>query len=273
MQVITLTTDIGQQDYLVGAIKGQLLSVDPALHIHDITHYLSPSNYPQAAYVCSNAFKYFPKESFHIIILNLFENDAKQILIAKYKDQYIACPDNGILTMIAGERPKEIIAIDISDQNTLLEFTQKIAAVVRKINDGTSFSSLGEKIGSINEKYPLRATIGNNWMEGQILFIDQFENVVINITKDEFEDQRKNRPFKIVFKRDEVIDTIHNNYSSVFEGEKLAWFNSAGYLEIAINKGNIAGLFGLQGFNEKMQQQNMVNQNKWFYQTVRIFFE
>ena len=84
---------------------------------------------------------------------------------------------------------------------------------------------------------------------------------------------RKNRKFKIVFKRNEVIDTINNNYSSVFEGEKLAWFNSAGYLEIAINKGNIAGLFGLQGFNEKMQQQNVVNQNKWFYQTVRIFFE
>ncbi len=273
MKVITLTTDIGQQDYLVGAIKGQLLSVDPVLHIHDITHYLSPSNYPQAAYVCSNAFKYFPKESFHIIILNLFENEAKHILIAKYRDQYIACPDNGILTMIAGEKPKEMIAIDISQQNTLLEFTEKIAQAIGKINADSTLASMGENVLSINEKYPLRATIGNNWMEGQILFIDQFENVVINITKDEFEEQRNNRTFKIVFKRDEVIDSISNNYSSVFEGEKLAWFNSAGYLEIAINKGNIAGLFGLQGFNEKMQQQNVVNQNKWFYQTVRIFFE
>ena len=39
-----------------------------------------------------------------------------------------------------------------------------------------------------------------------------------------------------------------NNYGSkagntVAEGEKLALFNSAGYLEIAINKGNAAGLF------------------------------
>jgi hypothetical protein len=273
MPVITLTTDIGQQDYLVGAIKGQLLSVNPVLSIHDITHYLSPSNYPQAAYVCSNAFKYFPKDTFHIIVLNLFENDMKHLLIAKYRDQYIACPDNGILTMIAGEKPKEIIALNIANQNTLLEYTSLIAAAIGKINAGNDFLSLGESIQSINEKYPLRATIGNDWMEGQILFIDQFENVVINITKQEFEEQRSNRKFKIVFKRNEVIDTITNNYSSVFEGEKLAWFNSAGYLEIAINKGNIAGLFGLQGFNEKMQQQNVVNQNKWFYQTVRIFFE
>ena len=255
MPVITLTTDIGQQDYLVGAMKGQLLSADPVLYIHDVTHYLSQSNYPQAAYVCSNAFKYFPKESFHIIILNLFENNAQQLL------------------MIAGEKPKEIISIDISEQNTLLQYTQKIAAAVGKLFTGTDFSELGTPIQTINEKYPLRATIGNNWMEGQILFIDQFENVIINITKEEFEAQRQNRNFKIVFKRDEVIDTITHNYASVFEGEKLAWFNSAGYLEIAINKGNIAGLFGLQGFNEKMQQQNASNQNKWFYQTVRIFFE
>ncbi|HEX3023936.1 MAG TPA: SAM hydroxide adenosyltransferase, partial [Chitinophagaceae bacterium] len=207
------------------------------------------------------------------IVLNFFENISQHILIAKYQDQFIACPDNGILTMIAGQKPKEIIAIDISKQNTLLQYTGMIAQAIGKIINGAEFISVGEPIQSINEKYPLRATLGNDWMEGQILFIDQFENVVINITKAEFEEHRKNRKFKIVFKRNEVIDTINNNYSSVFEGEKLAWFNSAGYLEIAINKGNIAGLFGLQGFNEKMQQQNVANQNKWFYQTVRIFFE
>jgi hypothetical protein len=273
MPVITLTTDIGQQDYLVGAIKGQLLSANPVLHIHDITHYLSQSNYPQAAYVCSNAFKYFPDNTFHIIILNLFETNAQQLLIAKYKGQYIACPDNGILTMIAGEKPKEIVSINISQQNTLLQYTQSIAIAIGKLFSGSAFAEIGTLTTTINEKYPLRAMIGNNWMEGQILFIDQFENVVINITKEEFEEQRQNRNFKIVFKRDEVIETISNNYAAVFEGEKLAWFNSAGYLEIAMNKGNIAGLFGLQGYNEKMQQQNASNQNKWFYQTVRIFFE
>ena len=57
------------------------------------------------------------------------------------------------------------------------------------------------------------------------------------------------------------------------ENEKLAWFNSAGYLEIAVNRGNMAGLFGLQGFNEASQQLPTNQQNKWFYQTVRVYFE
>ena len=44
-------------------------------------------------------------------------------------------------------------------------------------------------------------------------------------------------------------------------------------LEIAINKGNAAGLLGLQGFSEKQQQQNQYINSRMFYQTVRVYFE
>ncbi len=273
MPILTLTTDIGQRDYLVGAIKGQFVNLLPALNICDITHYLSQTNFPQAAYTCNNAFRYYPPGSFHFIIINLFESVSKQILIAKHRDQYIICPDNGILTMITGTKPKELIGVDMGKHQTLLEITQQVAWAVTAIHEAGKLSAGGAAINEIEEKYPLRATIGPDWMEGQILFIDNFENVVINITREEFAEQRKGRQFKIVFKRNEFIDTISENYTGVAESEKLAWFNSAGYLEIALRNGNMAGLFGLQGFNEQMQQTGSASGNKWFYQTVRIFFE
>lgn len=273
MPIITLTSDIGQQDYIVGAIKGQLLSANPEFNINDITHSLSQSNYPLAAYICSNAFKYYPKNTFHIVLVNLFETKPLNILVAQYEYQYIICPDNGILTMIAGKTPQHILALDVSHLHVLLDYTALIAATIKKITDGIPFDQVGTAIQSITEKFPLRPLITANWIEGQILFIDQFENVVINITKEEFELERKGRNFKILFTRNEVIDVISNNYTSVNEGEKLAYFNSAGYLEIAVNKGNFAGLFGWKGYNEKIQQQITSNQNKWFYQTVRIYFE
>ena len=97
------------------------------------------------------------------------------------------------------------------------------------------------------------------------IFIDNFENVIVNITREQFEEQRKGRSFRIIFKRDEEIDRISETYADVTEGEKLALFNSAGYLEIAINKGNAAGLFGLKGYSEQSTQ--------LFYQTVKVFFE
>jgi S-adenosylmethionine hydrolase len=272
MQIVTLSTDIGNQDYLAGAIKGQLLSHNSNFVIADITHQLSQANFPQAAYVCSNAFKHFPQQTIHIIIINLFENP-KQMLVIKYNGQFIICPDNGIATMIIGKIPEQFVTIDISSQHNILDITYKIATVIDKIEKGIELNELGTVAENIVEKNSLKPLIDKDWIEGQILFIDNFENVVINITKEEFEEQRKGRNFKIVFKRNEVIETISNNYASVNEGEKLAWFNSAGYLEIAVNKGNMAGLFGLQGFNEKMHRQQASMQNKWFYQTVRIFFE
>jgi S-adenosylmethionine hydrolase len=116
--------------------------------------------------------------------------------------------------------------------------------------------------------------LGSNWIEGQIIFIDHFENVVVNITRDDFEAQRKGRSFKIVFKRDEVIDKISETYADVPEGEKTAIFNAAGYLEIAINKGNAAGLFGLQGYADKGgSAPSQFHQSRLFYQTVKIHFE
>ena len=114
----------------------------------------------------------------------------------------------------------------------------------------------------------MRATIGSDWLEGQIIFIDNFENVVVNITKEEFEEQRKDRDFHISFMRNETINTLSDNYASVPPGEKLAWFNAAGYLEISVNKGNMAGLFGLRRFSQDAGPL----QSKWFYQTVRIYF-
>ncbi|MEJ7611409.1 MAG: SAM hydroxide adenosyltransferase, partial [Ferruginibacter sp.] len=137
------------------------------------------------------------------------------------------------------------------------------------------FSEIGYADISIKVKNPLRPLLGTNWIEGQILFIDNFENVIVNISKEEFEEQRKGRKFSIVFKRDEIIEKISETYADVAEGEKLAIFNSAGYLEIAINKGNAAGLFGLQGFSEKQQPavQVQFSNNHIFYQTVKVFFQ
>ena len=273
MPILTLTTDIGQRDYLVGAIKGQFVNLLPTVNICDITHYLSQTNFPQAAYTCNNAFKFYPAGSFHLVIVNLFESPVKYLLVAKYHNQYIICPDNGLLTMIIGNKPEEMIAIPLTKQSTLLQMTQVVAETVARIHQTGNLFAGGDAISHIVEKYPLRATLGPDWMEGQILFIDNFENVVINITREEFLERRNGRNFKIVFKRNETIDQISDNYTSVSESEKLAWFNSAGYLEIALRNGNMAGLFGLQGFNEQMQQAGAAMENKWFYQTVRIFFE
>jgi S-adenosylmethionine hydrolase len=97
--------------------------------------------------------------------------------------------------------------------------------------------------------------------------------VVVNIRKEEFDLHAKGRPFKIVFTRNETIEVLSSNYGAVPVADKMAWFNSAGYLEIAVRGGNMAGLFGLSKYDENQIGKQRPNDNKWFFQMVRVFFE
>jgi len=276
MPLVTLTSDIGEQDYLVGAVKGRLLRINPGFQLVDITHRLSPFNYPQAAYVCRNAVKNFPEFTYHIVLVNLFESKPEQLLLAFHKDQYLVCADNGLLGMILEEKPEMVIGIPLEKtaiKNTL--YCIDVAGkAITQLHNGDPIHAIGVPDTSYIEKNPLRPTLGEDWIEGQIIFIDNFENVIVNITQEQFEQQRRGRRFRIVFKRDEVIERISGSYADVPQGEKLVLFNSAGYMEIAINKGNAAGLFGLKGYNEANGSQvSAMVQNRLFYQTVRVFFE
>ena len=275
MGLITLTSDIGRQDFLTSAVKGQLLQINADFKIIDISHELSPFNYPQTAYVCRNAIRSFPPGTFHIVLVNLFDKKPEHLLLIEHNGQYIGCADNGLITMILEETPQKIIALPLSssEQKNTLYCAKVFAKAYQLILEGKAVEEIGDTDVSIEVKNPLRPLLGEKFIEGQIIFIDNFENVIINITKEEFEEQRRGRSFKIVFKRDEIIEKISETYADVSESEKLALFNSANYLEIAINKGNAAGLFGLEGYTEKASIQTQYVQNRLLYQTVKVYFD
>lgn len=273
MPLVTLTSDIGYQDYLVGAAKGRLLQINPDFNIVDITHQLPPFNYSQSAYICRNAIKNFPPQTFHIILVNLFEHRKEKLLLAYYEDQYILCADNGLLTMIAEGKPEIVIGLeaDAAGIRNTLYCVEVMGKAIQAIANGHRLQDIGEPDVAINEKNHLRPFTAPDSMEGQIIFIDNFENVVINITREQFEAQRANRRFRIETRRNEHIEVLSQTYADVPEGEKLALFNAAGYLEIAINKGNAAGLlFGLMGYKE--EPANAYLQNRLFYNVVKIYF-
>ena len=276
MPLVTITSDIGVNDFLTGAVKGQILQVNSGFNIVDITHQLSPFNYPHSAYVCRNVIKNFPAGSFHLILANLFDEKPVHMLLAEHNGHFIGCADNGLLTMVLEEIPQKVVALELdkTQQKNTLYCTNIFAKAFNELVNGKKIEEIGDADVSIQVKNPLKPQFRDNYIEGQIIFIDNFENVIVNITKEDFEEQRKGRRFSIVFKRDEVLDKISETYADVAEGEKLALFNSASHLEIAVNKGNAAGLFGLQGFSEKQQQsQTQYQNNRLIYQTVKVYFD
>ncbi|MFM2139591.1 MAG: hypothetical protein RJA57_1898 [Bacteroidota bacterium] len=269
MALITLTSDFGHTDYLVGAAKARLLQINPDFRLLDISHNLPPFNFPQAIYVCRSAIRQFPEHTYHLILVSLFERRPEQLLLAFHRGQYILCADNGLLPMIIGETPELLMGLPLSsvpERNTIA-LIGVMGAAVNQLVQGEPIGRIGVPDVPYLEKRPLRPATGKDMIEGQIIYIDNFENVIVNITRDEFEEARQGRPFRIVFTRNEIIDRISQSYADVKEGEKVALFNTAGYLEIAINKGNAAGLFGLKDFSEKTRQGQLS------YQTVKVYFD
>jgi S-adenosyl-L-methionine hydrolase (adenosine-forming) len=274
MPIVTLTSDIGQQDYVVGAIKGQLLQVNPAFNIVDISHQLLPYNLLQAAFTTKAVLAHFPPGTLHLVLVGLFEKPAEHLLLVEHNGQYIGCANNGIVNMILEDAPYKVVGLSLPQQNiSTISCLATWANAFNQLNNGIAFSLLGNTDITVAITHPLRPSVKQDSVDAQILYIDNFENVILNITKKEFESQRQGRNFKIVVRRDEFIEKISENYADVPDGEKLAFFNAAGYLEIALKKGNVAGLMGFQMFLTPEGKANRNAQSKLHYSIIKIFFE
>jgi S-adenosylmethionine hydrolase len=271
--VLSLTSDIGHKDYLAGTLKGKLWQLSPDFLITDITHDVSPFNYNEAAYFIRGAFQHFPPYTWHLVLVNLFDSATPRCLLAFHEGMYFACPDNGLLPMICHGIPQQVIELPLNKAQipSMLEWVNEIGKAILKMEQGQAFDQLGKEVETMVEKSSLKPLIGPDHMEGRIIYIDRFENVVVNITQHDFETARNGRSFKIQFKNDEKIDRLSLHYGEVNEGDKLAFFNAAGYLEIAVNKGNAAGLFGLQPFKAGLNTEML--KARFFYHTIRILFE
>ncbi len=247
MAVITLTTDLGYKDFYQAALKGSILSMMPQVNIVDITHNISAFNIPQAAFVLKNAFHYFPKGTVHLIGIDSVYNKNTRYLAVKYRDHYFVGSDNGIFSLMFEERPSEIVELNILQDLKFLHFplTDIFAKASCHLAAGGSTADIGIAVSELEEKVNLQPVIEKDMIRGSVTYIDSFQNVITNISKELFSHVQQNRAFTLYFRRNETITHLSWHYNEVPEGEKLCLFGISNYLEIAINKGNAGGLLGL----------------------------
>jgi S-adenosylmethionine hydrolase len=251
MSIITLTTDYGLKDHFVGALKGKILTEYPEARIIDISHNIDAFNTVEASYIIGAAYSSFPKGTVHLIGVDMEMNKENQHIVMQWNDHYFIAADNGILSMLVQKIvPQKIVSINIHDRfptdATDLDVFVKVACHVAK---GGLLNVIGKEIQSIKQVTELQAIAAGDGssIKGYVIYIDQFGNAVTNISKKQFLEIAKNRPYEIQFKN-KVVKNILPNYSAIassdkyqlknYEGEKLAIFNEAGFLEIAIFKSN-----------------------------------
>lgn len=248
MQIITLTTDMGLQDHYVASIKGAILSQAPDAKIVDVSHTIKPFNISEAAYYVSSCFRDFPKGTVHIIgvdtepIVNFGGLDGSFPSILKFEGHYFIANDNGFFGAFLQEnQPEEFWRIDDVLSNTkLFRFPTKnmFVPIACKILKGEKLESIASPYPTFKKAFSLTAVVEMNLIKGNVIHIDSYGNLIVNVSRELFERFGKDVPFTIYFrKRDYFIDTISVTYNEVSEGEKVAIFNENGLLEIAINRG------------------------------------
>ena len=265
MPIITLTTDFGLKDHFAGAVKGAIYSELDNVRIVDISHSVSPFHIIEAAYIIQNAYKNFPDGTIHIIGIDSEQNPENQHIAVKLDGHYFICANNGIVSLITRTiLPEEMVEINIHNRVTT-NFTvlDVFVQVASHIARGGTLGVIGKPIKEIRDITGIMPVINNDQKQiiGNVIYVDNYGNVVTNITKKLFEDVGKGRDFKITA-RTASFTKIYNRYSDSInfniekskreeDGKKLAVFNSSGYIELAIYKsnpsthGSAATLFGL----------------------------
>ncbi|PQJ72344.1 SAM hydrolase/SAM-dependent halogenase family protein [Polaribacter butkevichii] len=265
MSIITLTTDFGTKDHFVGAVKGAIYSELPDAKIVDITHEISPFNITETAYILKNSYKSFPDGTIHIVgVDSELSNDNKHITI-ELDNHFFVCPDNGLISMIASEiNPTKIVEINIHDRIEssfpVLDVFVQVACFIAR---GGNLTVIGKEIKDYKKLIEIQPKVNQekNKIIGGVVYIDNYGNVISNISKKMFNSIGRGRRFKVsasryfftkIFAKYNEVTGDNAHDSIQYDGSRLAIFNSAGYLEIAIYRSNletVGGASTLLGLN------------------------
>jgi len=244
MPIVTLTSDFGLADYYVAVLKGGLLEANDSLTLVDISHNVENYDIVQAAFMVKNAYHHFPEGTIHIISVTNHSSPKSCFLVARLNDHYFIAPDNGVLYLMFGDELKDIYEIEQPRHPTTLKAIYSKA--VKHIAGALPFNEIGIPIESIDQKIQFQPVISKAQIRGSVIYVDQYENAIVNINQELFDSVRKGRYFSISFKGHTPIHDINEGYADVPIGEPVCFFNEAGYLEIAINMGKAGSLLGLQ---------------------------
>ncbi len=98
--IITLTTDFGLTEAYVAAMKGVILSINPRAKLIDICHTIKPQDIHQAAFVLSTAYRFFPRKTIHLVVVDPGVGTGRRAIILRTPSADFVAPDNGVLSYV-----------------------------------------------------------------------------------------------------------------------------------------------------------------------------
>jgi S-adenosylmethionine hydrolase len=259
--IVTLLTDLGTGDAAVSMAGAVLTAHVPDVELVAISHGVVRDDVRQAAYLLKSAYKAFEPGAVHIVAVDVFCGEAPRMLMAKKDGYFFIAPDNGVLPLVFGSELDNLRSCyECSKPYSFKEWMNNAASVAATIGQGWVIPYPKTTVGNVPRLRPAQVTPFG--IECSVLYIDRYRNVVLDLSRTQFERAAANRPFAIKFRKGPDVTSIASQYYEVAEEAPLCRFNSAGFMELCVNHGDAATLLGLDA----------VRPSDLRYQSVRIFF-
>ena len=249
--IVTLTTDYGNSDHLVGVMKGVILAINPEADIVDITHNVIPFDLLDGAMAIGLAYKYFPPKAIHLVVVDPGVGTPRRPILVRGDNHFFVAPDNGVLSIVY-EKQAMLTAWHITAEHY---FTQPVsntfhgrdifAPVAAWLSKAYQFNAFGEEITDIVKLGIPKPKAEGTAIKGVVLKVDNFGNLITNITAEDAPVLvAADGKFKIRVGKGEVARVI-TSFAAGASGEMFGIIGSSGSLEICTNKGNAARVLGI----------------------------
>jgi hypothetical protein len=253
--IITLTTDYGTSDHLVGVMKGVILTVNPEARIVDINHNVMPFDILDAALTIGMAYAYFPPKTIHLVVVDPGVGSQRRPILVTGDQHYYVAPDNGVLSMVYEREPKVIVRHITSEHYFLNPLSNTFhgrdvfAPVAAWLSKNWQTPSFGDEVTDYVRFTMPKPKVAGSTIKGVVLKVDNFGNLITNLALEDVPQVVAGANFKITAGSRE-IDKLSQNYAQGAPGEVLAVIGSSGFLEISVNKGHAARSLSLQRGSE-----------------------
>jgi len=230
-------------------MKGVILGISPRARIVDITHEIAPQDINEAAFVIAQAWRYFPKGSIHVVVVDPGVGSARRAILCEAEGQFFIAPDNGVLSMIYDSARHKVRVI--SNDKVFLKTVSKtfhgrdvFAPSAAHLSKGLAPAKFGKPIHDSVRSFLLKpARLSRHDWSGVVLKADRFGNLITNFHIDEFPDMA-DHPIELRAGL-ERITRLASTYAETVIGELFAIVGSSGYIEVVVNQGSAAKVLGI----------------------------
>ena len=254
--IITLLTDFGDRDEYVGVMKGVILGKAPNALIVDLCHHIEPHNIRQAAAMAAGAYRYFPRGSLHVMVVDPGVGSHRDIVWAQTRTHAFLCPDNGLLTdLITGDLLHTVRVLTNRDLyldtvGATFHGRDILAPVAAYLASGGQADQLGP-LKPISDLVCLKDLPGRQGaggdVHGTVISVDRFGNVLTDIGPDLLTSLREGglKCLSVAVADNRWEIPLVSTYSDMRPGRLIALFSSRNTLEFAINQGAAAALLDI----------------------------